>query len=144
MWSRSPKKSRNRRRISLLCMRPIRGYLASLTFHLLQLDPQVFQGSPQEAGDVHLAHANVVRDLGLRLALVEAQLQYLLLLALEPLDGLLEQDPILQPIYGGSVVGLEVHDRVPVGLVLAYGRVQARRVVGPPQRQRLRDALYIG
>src|ERR671920_1026654 len=132
MWSRSPKKSRNRRRISLLRMRPIRGYLASLAFHLLQLDPQVFEGAPQEAGDVHLAHAYVVRDLGLRLSLVEAQLQYLLLLALETFDGLLEQDPVLQPFYGGSVLGLEVHDRVPVGLVVAHRRVEARRVVGPP------------
>src|SRR5215211_31986 len=143
MWSRSPKKSKNRRRISLLCMRPIRGYLASLAFHLLQLDPQVFEGAPQKAGDVHLAHAYVVRDLGLRLALVEAQLQDLLLLALETLDGLLKQDPVLQTLYGGSVVGLEVHDRVPVRLVLAHGRVQARRVVGPPQRQRLRHTLYV-
>src|SRR5215210_2803089 len=123
MWSRSPKKSRNRRRISLLCMRPIRGYLTSLAFHLLQLDPQVFESASQETGDVHLAHAYVVRDLGLRLALVEAQLQYLLLLALETLDGLLQKDLILKSFNGRSVVGLEIHDRVPVGLVLAHRRI---------------------
>src|SRR5215217_2726021 len=146
LWPRSPKKSRNRRLISLLCMRPIRGQLAGLAlmFQVLKFDPQVLQRAPEEAGDVHLADAYVVCDLGLRLALVEAKFQDLLLLALEAFDGLLEQDPVLQPLYRGLIVGLEVHDRVPVRLVLAYGCVEAGRVVSPPQSQRLRDALDVG
>src|SRR5215204_6576120 len=146
LWPRSPKKSRNRRRISLLCMRPIRGQFADLAlmFQVLQFDPQVLQRAPEEAGDVHLADADVVRDLGLRLALVEAELQDLLLLILDALDGLLEQDPVLQPFYRGLIVGLEVHDRVPLRLILAYGRVEAGRVVSPPERQRLRHTLHVG
>src|SRR5829696_1315650 len=146
LWPRSPKKSRNRRRISLLCMRPIRRQFADLAlmFQVLQFDPQVLQRAPEEAGDVHLADADVVRDLGLRLALVEAELQDLLLLALETLDGPLEQDPVLQSFYERPVIGLEVHDRVPLGFVLAYGRVEAGRVVSPPQGQRLRHALDVG
>src|ERR671920_1143406 len=146
MWPRSAKKSRNRRRISLLCMRPIRGQLAGLAlmFQVLQFDPQVLQGAPEEAGDVHLADAYVVCDLGLRLTLVEAELQDLLLLALEPLDGLLEQDPVLQPFYRGLVVGLEVHYRVPLRLVLAHWGVEAGRVVCPPEGQRLSHTLDVG
>ena len=93
---------------------------------------------------MHLADAYVVCDLGLRLALVEAELQDLLLLVPEALDGLLEQDPVLQAFYRGHIVGLEVHDRVPFRLVLAYGRIQAGRVVSPPEGQRLRDALDVG
>src|SRR5215207_568671 len=144
LWPRSPKKSRNRRRISLLCMRPIRGQFADLAlmFQVLQFDPQVLQRAPEEAGDVHLADADVVR--GLRLALVEAELQDLLLLALEALDGLLEQDPVLQPFYRGLIVGLEVHDRVSLRLVLAHWGVEAGRVVSPPQGQRLRHTLDVG
>src|ERR671921_739982 len=146
MWPRSAKKSRNRRRISLLCMRPVRGQLADLPlmFQVLQFDPQVLQCAPEQAGDVHLAYAYVVCDLGLCLALVEAELQDLLLLALEALDRLLEQDPVLQPFYRGLIVGLKVHDRVPVRLVLAYWRVEAGRVVCPPEGQRLRNTLDVG
>src|SRR5919107_2310876 len=146
MWPRSAKKSRNRRRISLLCMRPVRGQLADLAlmFQVLQFDPQVLQCPPQEAGDVHLAYAYVVCDLGLRLALVEAELQDLLLLGLDALDGLLEQDPVLQPFYRGLIVGLEVHDCVPLRLVLAHWRVEAGRVVSPPEGQRLRHTLDVG
>src|SRR5215210_7928858 len=146
LWPRSPKNSRNRRLISLLCMRPIWGQFADLAlmFQVLQFDPQVLQRAPEEAGDVHLADADVVRDLGLRLALVEAELQDLLLLALEALDGLLEQDPVLQPFYRGLIVGLEVHDRVPLRLVLAHWRVEAGRVVCPPEGQRLRHTLDVG
>src|SRR5919107_2000994 len=146
MWPRSAKKSRNRRRISLLCMRPVRGQLADLPlmFQVLQFDPQVFQCAPEQAGDVHLAYAYVVCDLGLCLALVEAELQDLLLLALEALDRLLEQDPVLQPFYRGLIVGLKVHDRVPVRLVLAYWRVEAGRVVCPSEGQRLRNTLDVG
>src|SRR5215207_9175983 len=145
LWPRSTKKSRNRRRISLLCMRPIRGQLADLTlmFQVLQFDPQVLQCAPEQAGDVHLADAYVVCDLGLRLPLVEAELQDLLLLALEAFDGLLEQDSVLQPFYRGLIVSLEVHDRVPVRLVLAHGRVEAGRVVSPPEGQRLRHTLDV-
>src|SRR5215208_2096692 len=82
-------------------MRPIRGQLAGLAlmFQVLKFDPQVLQRAPEEAGDVHLADAYVVCDLGLRLTLVEAKFQDLLLLALEAFDGLLEQDPVLQPLY---------------------------------------------
>src|SRR5918997_2798989 len=146
MWPRSAKKSRNRRRISLLCMRPVRGQLADLPlmFQVLQFDPQVLQCAPEQAGDVHLADAYVVCDLGLCLALVEAELQDLLLLILEALDGLLEQDSVLQPFYWGLIVGLEVHDRVPLRLILTYGRVEAGRVVSPPERQRLRHTLHVG
>src|ERR687893_649226 len=127
-------------------MRPIRGQLAGLAlmFQILQFAPQVLQGAPEEAGYVHLADAYVVCDLGLRLALVEAELQDLLLLALKALDGLLEQDPVLQPLYRGHIVGLKVHDRVPVRLVLAYWRVEAGRVVCPPEGQRLRNTLDVG
>ena len=43
-------------------------------FQVLKFDPQVLQRAPEEAGDVHLADAYVVCDLGLCLALVEAAL----------------------------------------------------------------------
>src|SRR5215211_6179839 len=145
LWPRSPKKSRNRRRISLLCMRPIRGQFADLAlmFQVLQFDPQVLQRTPEEAGYVHLADAYVVCDLGLCLALVEAELQDLLLLTLEALNGLLKQDPVLQPFYRGLIVGLEVNDRVPLRLVLAHRRVETGRVVSPPEGQRLRHTLDV-
>src|SRR5215217_3899991 len=86
----------------------------------------------------------MVGDLRLGLALVKAELQDLLLLALEALDSLLEQEPVLKAVYWGVIVGLEVHDRVPVRLVLAYGGVQACGVISPPQGQRLGDALDVG
>ena len=47
---------------------------------------------------MHLANADVVGDLGLRLALVEAELEDLLLLVPEAVYGLLQQDLVLQPL----------------------------------------------
>src|ERR671916_91574 len=112
--------------------------------HLGQLLAQVLQGPPEEARDVHLAHADAVRDLRLRLALVEPELEDLLLLLPEPVHGPLKEDLVLQPLNRRVVVGLEVHDRVALALVGAHGGVEARGVVGPPKGQGLGDALLVG
>ena len=64
-------------------------------FQVLQFDPQVLQCAPEEAGDVHLAHPDVVGDLRLRLALVEAELEDLLLLVFKAAYRLLQQDLVL-------------------------------------------------
>src|SRR5215211_4137084 len=92
---------------------------------------------------MHLAHADMVRYLGLRLALVEAELEDLLLLALEAVDRLLQKQPLLEALDQGLVVRLQVYDRVPFRLVLAYRRVEARRVVGPPEGQRFGNPLDV-
>src|SRR3712207_2943572 len=127
-------------------MRSICGYCTflALAFQFLELAPQVLEGAPEQARDVHLAHADAVGDLRLRLPLVEAELEDLLLLLPQAADGPLEQDLVLQPLYGRVVVGLEVHYRVALPLVRAYRRVEARRVVGPAQGKRLGDALLVG
>jgi hypothetical protein len=93
---------------------------------------------------VHLAHPDVVGDLRLGLALVEAEVEYLLLLVLQAADGFLEQDLVLQPVYRGAVISLEVHDGVTVGLVLAHGGVEARGVVGPAEGKSFGYALHVG
>jgi hypothetical protein len=111
---------------------------------VFEFDAQVFDGPTEQAGDVHLAHAYVVRDLGLRLALVEAETQDLLLLSLEAVDSLLQQQPVLQALYLGPVIRLQVDDSVPLRLVLANGCVETRRVVGPPEGQSLGDAFHVG
>src|SRR5215212_4069243 len=113
-------------------MRAVRGQRVCLAM-VFEVDAQVFDSPPQQAGDVHLAHAYLVSDLGLRLALVEAKTQDLLLLALEAVDSFLQEQPVFEAIYHGPVVGLQVDDRIPIRLVLAYGRVEARRVVGPSE-----------
>jgi hypothetical protein len=48
--------------------------------HLIELAPQVLEGAAKEPGNVHLANADAFSDLGLSLALVEAQLEDHLLL----------------------------------------------------------------
>src|SRR5919107_109422 len=146
LWPLPVKKPRNRRLISLLCMRPVRTELVglALVFHLFEFHAQVFEGPPEKPRDVHLAHADVVRYLCLRLSLVEAELEDLLLLALEAVDRLLKQQPLLEALDQGLVVRLQVDDRVTFGLVLAHRRVQARRVVGPPEGQRFGNPLDVG
>ena len=75
---------------------------------------------------------------------LKRSLQDLLLLALEAVDGLLQEQPVLQALDLGPVVRLEVDDRIPLRLVLANRRVEAGRVVGPPERQGLGDAFHVG
>src|SRR3569623_1578470 len=72
LWTRFSKKSRKRLRISLLCIHAVRGKgaLVVVLCEVRVFDAQIFDRPTQEAGDVHLAHAYVVGDLGLRLALV--------------------------------------------------------------------------
>src|SRR3712207_5570530 len=84
-----------------------------------------------------------VGNLGLGLALVEAQLEYLLLLVLKVLHRLLQEDLVFEPVYRGVLVGLQIHDSVALSIVLAHGRVEARGVVGSAQRQGLGDVLDV-
>ncbi len=67
---------------------------------------------------MHLADAYLRGDLGLRLSLVEAQLEYLLLLTLETFYRLLQEDLVFHAVYRRVGVGLEVYYRVALGVVL--------------------------
>src|ERR687894_850627 len=115
-------------------MRPVRNRSVLVAvLHLGELRAEVLKRPAEQARDVHLADAYAVGDLRLRLPLVKAELEDLLLLLPQAVDSPLEQDLVLEPLYGRVVVGLEVHDRVALTLVGAHGRVEAGGVVGPAQ-----------